>query len=51
MKSPLPPIRFQSWSETQAVYPSGNRPTMAKRMKNGEIYRYGEALTSQRPIR
>ena len=35
--SPLPPIRFQSCNETQAVYPSGNRPTMAKRMKNGEM--------------
>jgi len=36
-KSPWPPMRFHSWTETHAVYSSGKRPTIANRMKNGEM--------------
>ena len=38
-KSPWPPMRLQSCSDTQAVYSSGNRPTTANSRKNGEMYR------------
>ncbi|MNC60170.1 hypothetical protein D3C75_1100310 [compost metagenome] len=38
-KSPLPPIRLHSCIDTYAVYSSGKRPTIANRMKNGEMYR------------
>ena len=37
--SPCPPSRLHSCTETNAVYPSGNRPVTANRMKNGEMYR------------
>ena len=37
MKVPLLRMRSQSWNEMTAVYAMGKRPTIAKRMKNGEM--------------